>query len=586
MKRDWRSGPQYVRTYGEGFNIELDDKTKLIKFESDLVTPTKVNQCFNMVDEIIDSLDEKAMKELLSGSGADIDSIFEDMVKETYRVLFGESKSRIQESSMQYLNKLTDNMNEVLMIEDFIYFITCMFEDVIVANHHMEWAELERTTNRLSILASRDHGKSFFWSVLYPIWKMWRYNPKSKKLDLRMSREGFLFAHTADKAEDYLKIIKSFIEGNDILKDKLYNKNEWVKQSITTKNGVHIKARGFMSSVRGFHPTWIVCDDVLTDNVIYSEGQRDKAIDYFYSVIMNMIVPKGKVIVVGTPFHKKDLYSTFRDREKLKIWKYREYPCIFPNGQVLWEDRYGYDDLLIKRKDNGPLIFSREFLCRPIASDSSIFPAHILAKATPPDMKNYTLVNTVDAHPMSKEFQFVVTGCDFSISSGVGADYTVFTTWGIDNDFNMWLLNIHRQKGMTYGQQVHQIKTINHNFRPDVVVMENNNFQHIYTQSFPDTDIPIVPHTTGTNKNDLKNGLPGLAIAFEQGKILLPTGDEYSKKMADIFKSEFGSISFIDGKGLQAVDGHDDVPMSTWQAKVGIDMARKYSFNFDFVGGI
>jgi hypothetical protein len=56
---------------------------------------------------------------------------------------------------------------------------------------------------------------------------------------------------------------------------------------------------------------------------------------------------------------------------------------------------------------------------------------------------------------------------------------------------------------------------------------------------------------------------------FEQNRIHLPYGDQFSQEMADIILDEFASITWTD-KGLENVGGHDDTVMSTWKAYVGI----------------
>jgi hypothetical protein len=45
---------------------------------------------------------------------------------------------------------------------------------------------------------------------------------------------------------------------------------------------------------------------------------------------------------------------------------FKEYLAIYPDGRILWENRWNYTDLMDKRQSQGNLIFSRELLCRPI----------------------------------------------------------------------------------------------------------------------------------------------------------------------------------------------------------------------------
>ena len=262
--------------------------------------------------------------------------------------------------------------------------------------------------------------------------------------------------------------------------------------------------------------------------------QRQKSIDYFHSVIMNMLVPKGQCIVIGTPFHAQDLYGDLKTK---KGWFVIEYPAIFPNGKILWPQRWNYKDLMEKRASQGNIIFSRENLCRPIVSDSSIFPLSIL-KNSLIRMDNYNLVRSRDDY--FKKFDKVVSGCDFAISSNVGADYYCYTTWGIDENNGMWLMNIQIGKGKSYEEQLQILKSINVHFRPNVMVFEGNVFQQIFSEGANKYGMPVVPHNTGVEKNDLSKGWPTLAIMFERNQIHIPTGDENSRKMKDMIFDQLG----------------------------------------------
>lgn len=422
---------------------------------------------------------------------------------------------------------------------------------------------------------------SFFWSGLYPMWKLYRYKSDDPAMVKAAQDFGFLFSHTDEKAYDYLTGMKEMILDNDILRERLYmeTKENWARGRIRTRNGCRIVAKGFGTRARGYHPGWIICDDVLHDNALYSPAQRSKAIDYFYSVVTPMCVPGGQILVIGTPFHAEDLYSTFRKKNVRKKWTYAEYPSIFPDGRILWPERYSFEQLMALKEEAGNVRFSREYLCRPIASASSIFPYEILRKSITGTSK-YKLINNIEASPM--QFSKIVMGCDFARSANVGADYTVFTVWGVDEMGTMWLLNCWRKLGASFNEQIGKIRELNSNFHPHMVVMENNNFQDLYSQYLQDTGIPVKPHTTGGSKNDLQHGLPSLAVLFERGKIKLPYGDEASKNISDIILSEFNSVTFTD-KGLQSVSGHDDTCMSTWFARLATIFQDQAGFEYTWI---
>lgn len=554
-----------------------------------LQSPAHQLECLNIVDEIIDGMDDRGVLELCQGGAGDIDRVFEQLMTDTYRVMYtGDTNI---DFAPRYPERLSTSIEETLRCKNLTYFITSVMPDFQLSWHHLEWGDLVHRHNKLGIEAARDHGKSYYFSNAYPAWQLYRYSrPKksiySKRPSKSNSNRGYLFSFSLQQSVDLMEILKNTIESNDILKERLVPNNKtsggWASTNILCKNGARLTCKGFGSSVRGAHPYWIVVDDGLKDNVIYSQLQRQKSIDYFHSVIMNMLVPGGQIIVVGTPFHANDLYGDLKSKSKTatgsdKGWFMIEYPAIFPDGRILWPQRWSFSDLMEKRTTQGNIIFSRENLCRPITNESSIFPLKVLER-TLVGMDKYTLVNNVDDFPM--KFSKVVVGCDFSISANVGADYTVFTVWGVTEDREMYLLHMYRDKGKTFHEQMQILKGINIRFRPHCMVLEQNTFQQIFVQESDKQGMPVIGHTTGIDKYDLKTGWPGIAILMERGKMHIPVGDKYSEDMKDLIFSDLGSVAFTD-KGLCSVAEHDDISSSIWLATLGANKlftGFKYAF--------
>ena len=557
-----------------------------------LQSPTHQLECLKVVDEIIDGMDDSGILELMSGSGGDIDKVLDNLLSDTYQVLYtGDTQI---DFAPRYTERLSESIEETLRCKNITYFITSVLPEFQLGWHHLEWGDLVHRHNKLCIEAARDHGKSFYFSNAYAAWQLYRYSkPKkmiySKRPSKSNSNRGYLFSFSLQQSVDLMEILKGTIEGNDILRERLFpdsrNSGAWASTNIVCKNGARLTCKGFGSSVRGAHPYWIVVDDGLKDNVIYSQLQRQKSIDYFHSVIMNMLVPGGQIIVVGTPFHASDLYGDLKSKSKAatgsdKGWFVIEYPAIFPDGRILWPARWGFNDLMEKKATQGNIIFSRENLCRPITNESSIFPLKILERSLL-RMENYTLVRNRDDFPM--KFNKVVVGCDFAISGNVGADYAVFTVWGVDDETGeRWLLYFYREKGKTFHEQMQVLRGINVRFRPDTFVMEQNVMQQIFVQESDKQGLPVVGHTTGIDKYDLKTGWPGLAIDFERGKIHIPIGDKYSQDVKDLIFTDLGSVAFTD-HGLESVGEHDDISSSFWLAKLAANLITT-GFKYTFLG--
>lgn len=539
--------------------------------------------CLELVDEIIQAMDERGLNEMMNGDVRDVDAVFDALMQDTYRVLYTGDMSI--DFRPRYEENLSAVVEDTLRCANLTYFITSVIPDFQLSWHHLEWGELVQQHKKLCINAARDHGKSFYFSNAYAAWQLYRYTrPRTRSYSKRptaaSSNRGFLFSFSLQQGIDLMEILKGTIEENDILKERLFPQstaNSWSATNIVCRNGARLTVKGFGSSVRGAHPYWIIVDDGLKDNVIYSSLQRNKSTDYFHSVIMNMLVPGGQIIVVGTPFHAEDLYGDLKTKNG---WFVIEYPAIFPDGRILWPQRWSFKDLMDKKETQGSIIFSRENLCRPITNESSIFPMEILTRSLL-RMENYTLVDSREEFPV--KFSKVVVGCDFAISANVGADYAVFSVWGIDElTDERWLLHLYREKGVKFFEQMNVLRRINSHFRPDLIVMENNTFQQIFVETADTEGMPVIGHTTGIDKYDLKTGWPHLSTLFERGKIHIPVGNVYSQQVKDLIFQDLGSVAFTE-KGLESVGSHDDISSSFWLADLAASRMTT-GFKFDMLG--
>jgi phage terminase large subunit-like protein len=540
---------------------------------------SKMENTYRVSEEIINDLPPDVVSDILKGVGSerDMDILFDNILESTYSSLYGKHQLKDYGSTnLDYFNHLSDSIEETMRCEDFGYFVSSVLKDSFdIAWFHLEWFDIVQKHNYSLVEAARGHGKSWMFSNALPAWYMYRFKPKDNTPKEQSKRKIMQFSFSIAQAIDLLAILRETIETNDILKDRLYNPNSFSKMELVGKNKTQIKVKGFGGSVRGAHPYYIIVDDGLKDNVMYSSEAREKSINYFHSVIMNLLEPGGKITVVGTPFFETDLYG---DLKKKKNWHCFEYPAIFPDGRILWPDRWSYEALMEKKISQGSLIFSRELLCKPILSSSTIFPIEILNNAFL-RMEDFTLVNSRDNYKM--KFDNIVVGCDFAISSAIGADSSCFTVFGIHEN-RFYLMYAYHEKGKTYAEQVAQINWINRQFKPTLIYLEDNAFQRIFLEGTASKGIPAKGFTTTAKKNDLRSGWSGLSILFETGRIKIPIGDERSKNIADIIVDQFSGVAFTD-KGLVNTKQHDDFCSSFWLAWNAAKHLEGNTFDFTFV---
>lgn len=450
----------------------------------------------------------------------------------------------------------------------------------IAGEHHYEWDNLVVNSERALIIAPRDHGKSQFFSLAVPIWRA----AFGREGDL-----GYIFSVNQDRAIEILEKIVVEITTNPKLQWLAPRdwEHKWSKRRIRLTTGVEIRARGFGVKTRGAHPQWIICDDVLPDEVATSELIRNRVTDYFLSAITNMIVPGGCINVVGTPMNVLDLYATLKKNGVYKVW---EKPAIDKFGNALWPARYNAERLAERLKEIGSLRFAREFQVKPFSDESSLFPSYLF-EGQPTQQYMVKLGQTAaywDALGITTRYM----GVDIAISATTGADYFVVFVIGRDDNGNRWVCDLVRERGLSFQAQLDVIVSIGRRLDPGLIFIEANQMQRVWgDELIRTTDLPIKKFiTTGTgkgtvsatsqtsNKHSLEKGIPSLVPLFENRKWRIPRGDAYSIETTDIWIQEMQAMSFVDGQ-VQSVGAHDDTAMACWIADQAL---RRGGFSVSF----
>lgn len=544
-------------------------------FNIPALTLAEKDTIYDQANELINLLDDECVKEMLEVTDNDYDLLLEILAEETNNVVnLKQYNSSLTTTALAGLSNLQEGYEIYLRRKNLPYFIHTCLPDFMLSYHCMEWCSMIQMYKNLCVIAARGHSKSFTFSFANIIWRLFRYvRPNGiiePPAEIKFYKEGMMITNEFKLAKKLLRKVKEEIRANPELNKYLYPSSgdlgTWANESIICKNGSEVTLSSFRTSNRGPHPGWIDVDDFLDKSAMYSKEQREKFKEVFHAEIMNMILPQGQVTVVGTPFHERDLYYELKQDPN---WHVFEYPAVFPDGSVLDPVRFSFESLKAKRISLGPLIFSREILVRPISDSTSIFPWSLLEKSFV-GTKNVWLVDNRASFPIP--LRKVCIGVDWALSANVSADYTIFTVTGEDDYGNIWLLNMIELHGAGYNQQIATLQALNTSFAADVVVAETNGFQEVMAGLAKEAGMTnIVEEVTGNNKKDLYEGLPALAVLFDQGKIKFPRGDERSIERTNQICSELASIAFDEDKGtLESVSEHDDKAMSLYFSIKGL----------------
>lgn len=221
-----------------------------------------------------------------------------------------------------------------------------------------------------------------------------------------------------------------------------------------------------------------------------------------------------------------------------------------------------------KRKELGPLLYDREEMTRPRSSESSLFPREIWE---PMLLRTETCVPYWHK-PFGLEHEYgICQAWDIAWSEKIGGDFLVCATGYVHKPTGTRrLLDIERWQQKTFDAQVKMIEGRWKQYMADLVVIESDAAQQIWTQHVGrNTAVPVMPHNA-QEKRDFAVGVPGLLISFDNQKWEIPYArGSRNFEHVDTMLDEFEAFGWNDGK-LEGVGEHDDTVMCFWHLDWGL----------------
>ena len=211
---------------------------------------------------------------------------------------------------------------------------------------------------------------------------------------------------------------------------------------------------------------------------------------------------------------------------------------------------------------------------KPITNSTSLFPMKVMKRNLVDSME---MISNIYSSPV--KFKKIGLGVDLAVAANTvekedkDSDYFVCAAVGLDEYNRYYLLNIYRNRGLSYLQQINVVKRMNEAFGADVIMCENNQYQKAFADMLKDNGLTNVldQATTDKNKYSFTIGLPAISVLFEQGRFKIPYApDTYTRNLADAVMVEFNSLTFSNNK-LQGVGAHDDIPMAIFEAISGLN---------------
>ncbi len=444
-----------------------------------------------------------------------------------------------------------------------------------------------------------------------------------------------------EDASRYCQSIEAELTDNILLKEdfgEFYGPKNWTNSQLIVKqrqhNDPHPTLAVFGSG--GATPTWtqkghgcdvVVVDDVVTDDSSATPEARRKQLSWFRMAVQTgprpmweidrrygLMVPKGidwpadapynprpdddrygMVIVVGTPFHPKDLYWSLQDDDSyhtlhLDCWTDTE------ETKPLWPGFWTNESLHAERESLKPVNFNKRYRCSPMdESEMTFLQEWFMGDESHPGCLDRT--RSFGQLPKDDDGQeldlFEALG--FDPASGLATRFAAFPTFllnsivkggdpGKDTRYVIdayraqvgveWLLDI-----MLDGNPQIPHPGFYRKYGFDVCKVEKNGFTNLMLTHHRISEakrkgIRIETHETGRNKLDPISGVKSMEAIFRDGLVSIPYKTDRDQMQAKEIIDQFIYFSF-DRSGRRK--SLTDYTMAFWFSELAIRAANQRS---------
>lgn len=489
-------------------------------------------------------------------------------------------------------------MTRVILAQHSILFFAWYYLGITLALHQEFWAYKFLRSRKHVMMSARGHGKSKTISEILSLWLIMRNRnirillvavtggPKSPAFQHAMVIRGEL--------ESNQKLINDFGKFYDIKQCNIWHQDCFQVIRDGTLKDPTLEAVGIFGSITGGRFDIMIFDDVIDLKLVHTPGLMAKVEAEIKGTFLPLLEPEGRAFAIGTRKHFGDIYSFFL---KNPLWTSTQQAAIIrepadweivqlekpiirddgteqfcqavihgdDRGECLWPEKWPMEKLLLLRYELGSVVFNREYQNEVIDDETALFRLSWLEQCRDESMSYVAGILTDEVRT---KYRIIIHSVDPSLVTDKKAaqkqdsDYMVQTAIGLRHDGTRELLAIDRDRGLSPKQVEARIIAFYTRIKPFRCVIERNAFGLIHAHNLiEDTDMKIIKHHTGQNKNDAYEGIPHLSALFENVKMRLPYKTDADKKLTDSLMAEFHAFGS---------DIHDDQVMSVWIGEYAI----------------
>lgn len=368
--------------------------------------------------------------------------------------------------------------------------------------------------DKLMIFMPPRHGKSEVTSKKFPAWYLGRHP----------DREIILTSYSADLAYEFSRIARNTLreQGFNIFKKELASDSSAVKKWNIQgyRGGLTAAGVGGPITGRGAHVA-IIDDPVKNWEEAASEIYRERAWNWYQTVLRTRLAPGGAIILIMTRWHEEDLAGRLLDQERDK-WEIINFPAIAleedilgrREGEVLWPERYPMDSILDIKDTMLDRLFLALYQQQPRTRQENA-------------LWNYDMIEYVEALPQLKR---IVVAVDPAASSSELSSETGIVAGGIGFDGRGYVLADRSLKASPAGWGKAAVG-LYHELKADRIIGEINNGGDMVEHVIKSVDPHVPFRQVRASRGKLIRAEP-IAAFYEKS----PPGIYHVKKFEELEK--------------------------------------------------
>ena len=306
---------------------------------------------------------------------------------------------------------------------------------------------------RLLVAAPRGTAKSTTVSLIYPLWKV-AFKPENEDLFI------VIISESQSQSVNFLSRIKYHLSHSKTFSENFGDMGpntarRWTNNDIILANGSRIIAVGTGQRVRGFiegdtRPNLIIIDDFESELNAYTSEARAKNRKWITEAVIPSLSDDGRIAMIGTVI-SEDCFLCWA--KESPAWDVLWYSIWDEEENSIWEARFPRDRIL-QIKDEFASVgnlngFYQEYMnIAQSPEDSPFKPEYIQIHHYDYEIRDgqNILVKKLPDNEEEIKPVAVYSGVDPASSLSMKADFFVIATVGIDNEGNVYVINIVRTK--------------------------------------------------------------------------------------------------------------------------------------------